>query len=111
MNLYSSKKEGKFLPDNHRLIVWTGQSLFQWHTNSLVAPNETLTDAQKKRAGYFVFHQNAWWLVNESLPGLINAADKSVIPIGSKVMLQEGTQLLFGKNSGDRLAVVQLIQN
>jgi hypothetical protein len=42
---------------------------------------------------------------------LINAADKSAIPVGSKVMLQEGTQLLFGKNAGDRLAVVQLVQN
>jgi serine/threonine protein kinase len=111
LNLYSSRNAGKFLPDNHRLIVWTGQSLFQWHTNALVAPNETLTDDQKKRAGYFVFHQNAWWLVNERLQGLINAADKSPIPVGSKVMLQEGTQLLFGKESGDRLAVVQLVQN
>lgn len=109
LNLYSSKHKGKFLSDNHRLIVWTGQSLFQWHTNTSIAPNETLTDEQKKRAGYFVFHQNAWWLVNERLPDLINAADKSAIPVGSTIMLQEGTQLLFGKDSGDRLAVVQLI--
>ena len=85
--------------------------MYEWHTNALVAPNETLRDEQKKRAGYFVFHQNAWWLVNERLSGLINAADKSTIPVGSKVMLQESTQLLFGKNPGDRLVVVQLIQN
>lgn len=49
LNLYSSRKEGKYLPDNHRLMVWTGQSMFLWHSNSLIAPNERLTDIQKKR--------------------------------------------------------------
>lgn len=63
LNLYSARQEGSFRPDNHRLMVWTGQSMYQWHANSLIAPNERLTAEQTKRVGYFIFHQGQWWLV------------------------------------------------
>jgi hypothetical protein len=112
LNLYSSRREGNFRPDNHRVMVWTGQSLFPWHANSLVAPNERLTPAQRKRVGYFVLHEGVWWLVNENLPDLTDVtAGKSPIPIGDKVALVEGQQLLLSKGDGGRLVVVQMVQS
>ena len=110
LNLYSTHKEGKYRPDNHRLMVWTGQSLFLWHTNRLFAPNERVTDEQKKRVGYFVLHNNVWWLVNERIPDLLEVTTKTTIGIGDKVELKEGLQLLMDKNKGGRLAVVQMVE-
>jgi DNA-binding helix-hairpin-helix protein with protein kinase domain len=65
LNLYSSRTAGKYMPDNHRLMVYTNQSFFKWHINRHIAPNEKLSDADKKRVGYFVQHAGSWWLVNE----------------------------------------------
>ena len=113
LNLYSSRKEGQFRPDNHRLMVYTNQSLFQWHTNRNVVPNERISDMQKKREGYFVLHNNVWYLVNERMNDLMDVTDtnnKKVIPPGGKVELTEGKQLLFSKRDGGRLAVVQLVE-
>jgi len=109
LNLYSSRRTGNFRPDNHRLMVWTGQSLFRWHTNSLVAPNERLGDAERQRVGYFVFHNNEWWLVNEKLLDLADAATKAPVPVGSKVRLADGVQLLMERADGGRLFVVQMV--
>lgn len=113
LNLYSSRREGQFRPDNHRLMVWTGQSLFRWHSNNLVAPNEKLTDVQKKRVGYFVLHNNSWWLVNEGLQDMleINGSDKTPIPIDGKVELIDGKQILLEKGDGGRLVVVQMVES
>lgn len=113
LNLYSSRKVGQFRPDNHRLMVWTGQSLFPWHSNSLVAPNEKLSDAQKKRVGYFVLHNNSWWLVNEGLPDMleISGAEKKGVPVGGKVELTDGKQILLEKGDGGRLVVVQMVES
>ena len=90
-------------------MVWTGQSLFLWHANNLVAPNERLTEEQKKRVGYFVFHNGTWWLVNERLPDLMDATTKTAIPVGGKVELKDGLQILLAKGEGGRLAVVQMV--
>lgn len=109
LNLYSSRKEGQFRPDNHRLMVWTGQSLFAWHANSIIAPNEKLSEDQKKRVGYFVQHQNVWWLVNERLPDMMDVTTKTPVPIGGKVELKDGLQLLLMKGDGGRLVVVQMV--
>ncbi|MDR5745049.1 lipopolysaccharide kinase InaA family protein [Caballeronia sp. LZ029] len=110
LNLYSSRKEGNYRPDNHRLMVWTNQSLFLWHANSLIVPNERLSDDQKPRVGYFVFHQNKWWLVNERLPGLRDVTANADIPIGAKLELKEGQRILLARGDGGRLAVVQMVE-
>jgi len=109
LNLYSSRKEGQFRPDNHRLMVWTGQSLFLWHANNLIAPNEKLTDAQKKRVGYFILHKGVWWLVNENLPDLMDVSTKTSVPIGGRLELRDGQQILLAKGDGGRLVVVQMV--
>jgi serine/threonine protein kinase len=113
LNLYSSRQKGSFRPDNHRLMVYTNQSLFAWHTNTLVVPNEKITDEQKKRMGYFVFHNQQWWLVNERMPDLmdVNGNAKIPVPIGEKLELKDGQKILFEKGDGGRLAVVQMVQS
>jgi serine/threonine protein kinase len=109
LNLYSSRTAGRYLSDEHRLMVYTDQSLFLWHVNNLVAPNERLTDAQKKRVGYFVLHKDAWWLVNEGLPDLMDVSTKTLVPVGGKIELKDGLQLVLAKGDGGRLAVVQMV--
>lgn len=109
LNLYSSRKEGSFRPDNHRLMVYSNQSLFPWHIDRDISPNERLTDQQKKRVGYFVLHQNAWYLVNETMPDLMDVATKIAIPPGGKVQLTDGLQLLLSRAQGGRLVVVQMV--
>ena len=109
LNLYSSREEGQFRPDNHRLMVWTGQSLYAWHANNRIAPNERLTEAQKSRVGYFILHDAHWWLVNEGLRDLLDATTKTPIPIGEKLKLSDGQQILLSSEDGGRLAVVQMV--
>ncbi len=109
LNLYSSHTEGNFRPDNHRLMVYSNQSLFAWHANRDTRPNEKLTDAQKQRAGYFVLHNNEWLLVNERMPNLTNVTTKTPIPIGESVVLSDGLQLLLSKERDGRLVIVQMV--
>lgn len=90
-------------------MVWTNQSLFPWHTNNLIVPNEKLNDDQKQRVGYFVFHNDIWWLVNERLTDLTDVTNKTVIPPGGKIALVDGLQLLLSKEDGGRLVVVQMV--
>jgi serine/threonine protein kinase len=110
LNLYSSRNQGNFRPDNHRLMVWTGQSLFLWHINKNIAPNERLEDIQKQRVGYFILHNNIWWIVNEKMNDFYSIENgvHTLIKIGDKVKLEDAAQLLFSKNDGGRLAVVQM---
>ncbi len=107
LNLYSSHKEGNFRPDNHRLMVYSNQSLFSWHMFKNVFPNEKLPEALRRRLGYFVLHQGKWWLKNEAMPDLWDARSKVQIPIGGQVELIDGLQLL-NKESNGRLIVVQM---
>lgn len=108
LNLYSSQREGSFRPDNHRLMVYSGQSLFQWHINKNIAPNEKLADVHKTRVGYFVLHQDIWYLVNEGMPELMDVTAKTPVPIGGKLALEDGKQLLLSREPGGRLVVVQM---
>ena len=90
-------------------MVWTGQSLCAWHANSRVVANEKLTPEQKQRVGYFVLHGGRWWLVNEALPGMMDAASKTPIAIGEKIELVDGAQILLDREEGGRLLLVQLV--
>lgn len=108
INFYSEREKGSFVGDNHRLMVYTNQSLFSWHTNRYVTPNERLTGDQKKRQGYFVFHNDFWYLVNENMPDLLNPTTNEAYPVGSQIKITDGMNLLFGRNRGDRLMNVQM---
>lgn len=109
LNLYSTWGEGSYRPDNHRLMVYSNQSLFPWHTHRDIFPNEKLSPEQKKRQAYCVLHAGQWWLVNEGLPELTLVNSQTPIPIGERLALADGQQLLFSKQPGGRLAVVQMV--
>ena len=108
INFYSSRRGDAFRSDDYRLMVYTNQSLFPWHVNRHVTPNEKMTSAQKQRVGYFVFHQGTWWLVNENLPQCRDVTAKQDVPIGGRGALQDGLQLLLSREDGGRLAMVQM---
>jgi len=109
LNLYSSRHSGSYQPDNHRVMVWDGQSLFPWHVNRKVFPNVLLTRDQKKRVGYFQLHQGDWYLVNEGMPQMHDVANKKDVPIGGNVKLTDGSQFLLSREDGGRLIQVQLV--
>jgi hypothetical protein len=92
-------------------MVWTGQSIYLWHVNNLIAPNEKLSEPQKKRMGYFVLHDQSWWLVNEGMSDLMDVSTKTVIPIGGQLELKDGQQILLAKGDGGRLAMVQMVES
>ena len=92
-------------------MVWSGQSLYAWHVNRLIAPNERTSAEQKKRVGYFVFHNDQWWLVNEGVNGLMSLPDKKPVPIGGKLALDDGGQFVLSTEDGGRLVVVQMVEN
>lgn len=79
-----------------------------WHVNRLIAPNERLQEDQK-RVGYFILHKGSWWLVNERLTELTDVTTKTLIPVGGKVELKDGLQLLLSKAEGGRLVAVQMV--
>ena len=89
-------------------MVYSGQSLFKWHADKRVFPNEKLQAADARRVGYFVLHQGDWWLVNENLPDLTDVKNKTPVTIGGKIKLEDGVQLLLQKGDGGRLVVVQM---
>ncbi|UYM14922.1 helix-hairpin-helix domain-containing protein [Endozoicomonas euniceicola] len=109
LNLYSSRDGKSFKPDNHRLMVYRDQSLFPYHVNRQLVPNERLADEHKKRVGYFIYHNDKWLLVNENIPELTDAANKRLIPLGGHIELRDNLQLLCSKKPGGRLFVVQLV--
>lgn len=108
LNLYSSRTPGSFLPDNHRVMVWDGQSLFPWHANRTVFPNEHLDPELKKRVGYFQLHDNDWFLINEGMPGMKDLLTGQEIAVGGHVKLDEGSQILLSPRDGGRLIMVQM---
>lgn len=109
INLYSARGD-RYRPDNHRLMVYSNQSVFPWHVDRTIMPNERLGDEHKSRVGYFVLHQKRWFLVNENMPDLKNASTGEAIPIGGKVELEDGLQLLTGKQPSSRLFYLQMVE-
>jgi serine/threonine protein kinase len=111
LNLYSRRRlDDPFREDKHRLMVYTDQYLYPWHVDRLIAPNEKLTPEQKKPVGYFVLHNGQWWFVNQTLTGLKDVTNKKDIPVGSKVELVDGIQLLLSPEESGRLVQVQMVK-
>ena len=108
LNLYSSRGKGSFRPDGHRLTVFNGFSLYPWHVNRFVVPNERLDPAARKRVGYVVWHGGNWVLVNETLDSMHDVNAGKEVPRGGFVSLTEGARILLSKEDGGRLAQVQL---
>ena len=111
LNLYYSPKPGTFKPENYRLMVYDKQSLYMWHVNRFVIPNEKVKEEDRKPVGDFHFHQGRWILVNRRLESLYDKDVDRKIEIGGYVELTEGKKILLSTENGGRLIVVQLVSN
>lgn len=108
LNLYSATPGGSYLPDQHRIMVYNGQSLYKWHADTRIFPSEKLNSADARRVGYFVLHQGEWWLVNETLPGMLDVNHKTPVAPGDKIRLTEGAHILLQPGEHGRLIMVQM---
>ena len=108
LDLYFQFKPAVWKPENHRLMVYNNQYLFEWHVNRNLIRNEKLTAAQKVPVGYFTFHNNKWVLVNQKLTSLVDKTEDKEIPIGAMVELTDGKKLLLSKEDGGRVVVITM---
>jgi serine/threonine protein kinase len=108
LDLYYQFKPGVWKPENHRLMVYNNQYLFQWHVNRNIVRNERLTDADKIPVGYFTFHNNKWVLVNQKLNSLKDLTEDKEIPMNTMVELTDGKKLLLSKEDGGRVVVISM---
>lgn len=108
LDLYYEFKPTVWKPENHRLMVYHNQYLFQWHANRNIIRNERLTPEQKVPVGYFTFHQNKWVLVNQKLTSLKDLTEDKEIPPGSMVELTDGKKLLLSREEGGRVVVITM---
>jgi len=108
LNLYSSRGGGKFLADNHRLMVYSDQYLYPWHVNRNIFPNEKLEPALRKPVGYFKLHGGKWVLVNQTMTGLKDVTEDKEIPVNQMIELTNDKQILLSPDDGGRLVHVQM---
>jgi serine/threonine protein kinase len=108
LNLYSSRGDGNFRPDGHRVTVFDGLSLYGWHASRFVFPNERLEPADRARLAYVQWHSGAWHLVNTGLSEMLDVARGRMVKIGDSVLLAEGAQILLSRQAGGRLIQVQI---
>lgn len=108
LDFYYEFKPTVWKPENHRLMVYSNQYLFQWHVNRHVHRNERLTAEQKVPVGYFTFYNNKWVFVNQKLSTMKDLTDDKPIPIGSMVEITDGKKLLLAKEDGGRVAVITI---
>lgn len=108
LDFYYQFKPTVWKPENHRLMVYSNQYLFQWHVNRNVARNEKLTVEQKVPVGYFTFHNNKWVLVNQKLTSLKDLTEDKVIGINEMVELTDGKKILLSKEDGGRVIIITM---
>jgi serine/threonine protein kinase len=108
LDFYFNAGNNNWRLENHRLMVYNNQYLFQWHVNRNITRNEKLSAEQKKPVGYFTFHNNKWVLVNQTLTSLIDKTEDKEIPINTMVELTHGKQLVLSKEDGGRVVVITL---
>lgn len=109
LNLYYSPKPNVFKPENYRLMVYDNQSLYMWHVNRFIFPNEKIKDEDKKPVGDFHFFHGRWILINRRLPSLWDKDVNKQIGINDYVELTEGKKILLSTEDGGRLVLVQLV--
>lgn len=109
LTFYSSRGKGKYLSDNHRLMVYTNQYLYWWHADRTLIPNERLAPEFMKPVGYFVFDAGRWLFVNQRLTRMRDLSTNTPIAAGSAVEISDGKQFLLSDGEGGRLLVVQMV--
>lgn len=103
-----------YRPENRRMVIFNGQSLYQWHVDRQVVSNEKLAAEQQKRVGYFQLHKGNWLLCNQTAPDMVLVVEdgKRVnrpIQPGGYVVLKEGQQILLKKGTSGRFVNVKFV--
>lgn len=111
LDFFYQFKEGVWKPENQRLVVYNNTTLHKWHINRDVIRNERLSNVDKKRQGYFAFHNNQWLFVNEGLNSLKDLTEDKTIAIGQSIVLTEGKKILFTDKKGGRVATITITNN
>lgn len=107
LNLYN-RGSSSYKPTGTRIMVYNGTRLYLWHANQKIARNEKLSTEQKKSIACFQFHNNKWYLRNERARGMMMFKEKTAIPVGTFVELNDGVQILLdGEDS--RMIYVQMV--
>lgn len=108
LNLYSSRG-GKFMPDNHRLMVYDKRTIGPWHVWRHIIPGPRMTDEQKLPVADFQLVAGKWHLINRKLPAMKDNTSGKPIPPNSMVELKDGQQILLSPDEGGRLIQVQMV--
>lgn len=114
INLYSDRNgKGKYISDNHRIMIYKDQSIFPWHIDRNIIPNERLQQKDSQRVAYCIFHNNKWLFVNEKINDLLDYTDSNnikKIDKGDYIVLEENTKILVKQYNSARLMLVQLVK-
>jgi serine/threonine protein kinase len=108
--LYSSRDGKKYDPDNHCIMIYNNQYLYQWHVNRTIFPNERITPEEAQPVGYFSFYNNQWLFVNQRLPNLRNVKTNTVIETGKAIPLVNGMRLRFSTLADSKEAEVSILK-
>ncbi len=108
LDFYYQFKPTVWKPENHRLMVYNNQYLFQWHVDRNITRNEKLSAAQKVPVGYFTFHNNKWVFVNQKLTSLKDLTEDKEIAIGEMLEITDNKKILLSKEEGGRVILITL---
>ncbi|MBE7648261.1 helix-hairpin-helix domain-containing protein [Tenacibaculum finnmarkense] len=108
LDLFYEFKTNVWKPENQRLVICNNTTLHKWHVDRSIIRNEKLDNLDKKRVGYFVFHNKQWLFINESLKGLKDVTNNNKIGIGESVVLQDGNKLLLSEDNSGRLVNITI---
>ena len=111
LDFFYQFKTNVWKPVNQRLVVYNNTTIHQWHANKNIVRNEKLSEAQKKRLGYFAFHNNKWMLVNENMSSMKDVSDDVDVPKNSMVEITNGKKLLLSKEDGGHIAIISIANN
>ena len=108
LDLYYSPRGSQYISEKRRIVVWSGQSLYKWHVDRSVTPNERISPEDCKRVGYFQYHKNQWFLVNQTSTDMWNVSTNQQIQPGQAVALTNGLKILLSKKPTGRLVNVMI---
>ncbi len=108
LDLYYQFKPAVWKPENHRLMTYNNQYLFQWHVNRHIVRSERLSAEQKVPVGYFTFHDGKWVFVNQKLAFLKDLTEDKEVAIGTMVEITDGKKLLLSGEEGGRIVIVTM---
>jgi hypothetical protein len=110
LNFYSSRDGTQFKPENHRMVLYAGQSIHLWHAEALCPAFERLSAQEREPVSTIREVSGRLWWWNGSLKDL-NVKEEGVsraISLGESFELKAGQQILLSRASGGRVMLVQM---